>query len=181
VKFSARELVLLLATVGALLFGVTALVFRPKWQEWQDLGKERGNLRQLIQFDRALIDQRGKWDGEMAELSRMLSRQPAGQKTDVHFLSIMDRLASKNGLTILRRQVGEEKPQGEVYELPIECRDWEGSLDALVHFLFDLQSEGAMFDVRQLMVRPREGPGLRGRFMLYCAYPRGPAESGAGN
>jgi hypothetical protein len=63
-----------------------------------------------------------------------------------------------------------------VYELAIDCREWEATLDPLVRFLFDLQSEGAMFDVRQLMIKPKGKGVLRGRFALYCAYTREASE-----
>ena len=80
-------------------------------------------------------------------------------------------------MKISKRQPGEEKQQGEVYELPIECREWEGSLDAITHFLFDLQSEGAMMDIRHLLIKPKGEGVLGGRFWLHCAYTRG-QESG---
>jgi hypothetical protein len=86
----------------------------------------------------------------------------------------MDGLASRNGVKIITRQVGEEEQAGEIYELPIECKDLEGTLQGLVRFLFDLQNEDAMLDIRQFYVKPK-GKGdvlLRGRFTLYCAYTR---------
>ena len=83
-----------------------------------------------------------------------------------------DRLCDER---ILKRQVGEEEKHGDVYELPIDCRDWEATLDSLTHFLFDLQAENAMLDVRQLLIRPnKDASKLRGRFLLNCAYTRGP-------
>jgi hypothetical protein len=174
-RFSAREIALALATVSVLLFSLTALMFRNRWPEWTEQRREMVNLKELIRLDREMIAQRERWESELGTLSRQLSRHGATEQMDVHWLSVMDRIAAKNGITISRRQVGEEKRQGEVYELPIECKDWEGDLDALVHFLFDLQSEGAMFDVRQLLTKPK-GQLLRGRLMLYCAYTR---ETGA--
>lgn len=170
-KMSARELVLLLVTVGVILFGSSALLVRPRWREWKTLTAEKASLDQQMVLDQTLIGQRDRWQQEMDALSRMLARQPAGEPADIYFLSVMDRLATESGVTILRRQVGEEKPQGDVFELPIECKDWEGDLSSTVHFLFALQSEGAMFDIRQLLIRPK-GDRLRGRFLLYGAYVR---------
>jgi len=89
----------------------------------------------------------------------------------------MDSVATRNGFTIARRQTGKEAEVGDVYELPIDCKDWEGSLESLVKFLYDLNREGAMLDVRQLYVRPSNKPGyLKGTFTLYCAYMRGDVE-----
>jgi len=107
----------------------------------------------------------------------MLPTLPAGRNTDVHWLELMDNMASKNGIKIIKRQAGEEKKMGEVYELPVECKEWEGSLDSMSHFLFDMQSEGGMLDIRQLLVKPTGKDVLRGRFTLYCAYMKEPQKA----
>ena len=87
-------------------------------------------------------------------------------------------IASESGLSIIRRQAGEERQEGDVYELPIECKEWEGSLESLVKFLYAVHAEGAMLDVRKLFIRPgssaagKAATGLRGSFTLFCAYLR---------
>lgn len=87
----------------------------------------------------------------------------------------MDSLATANNLSISRRQAGKEISVGDVYELPIEVKDWEGSLESLVKFLYALQSDdGAMLNVRALYMRPSSRRGfLKGTFTLACAYMRG--------
>jgi hypothetical protein len=50
-------------------------------------------------------------------------------------------------------------------------------LDAIVKFLYDLQSQGAMMDVRKLMMKPhgvapQGGYLMKGRFSLTCAYTK---------
>lgn len=173
-KLSSREIVLGVATLSVALFGGTALLARPKFRVWKDMRARQAELRSQIELDRRLVAQREGWDKKLSEVSKLLPVQPAGKKMHVHWLSIMDRLAAKHGVTIRKRQAGEEKRQGDVYELPIECRDWEGSLESIVNFLFELQSEGAMLDIRQLLIKPKgKNTGqLRGRFTLYCAYTR---------
>lgn len=179
---SRRELILLMATLGAALFGLSVLAARPRVREWRDLRVERAELRRQIQRDRDLIATRTRWETELAGLSTQLPQFAPDAKMDVHWLSVMDRIAGKHGVKILQRQAGEEKRDGDLYELPVECRDWAGSLDSLVRFLFELQAEGAMLDVRQLYVRPRK-PGdseLRGRFSLSCIYTREAPENRSG-
>ena len=75
---------------------------------------------------------------------------------------------------VVAGQVGAEKPVGDVFEIAIECKEWEGSLDALVHFLYDLESAGVMLDMRQMFMRPHPTNRglLRGTFTLHCAYMR---------
>lgn len=169
-----REWVLLLATGTVALFGVSILAGRSKVREWKDLRVERAELRRQVQRDRALIATRPQWDAQLALLSTQVPQFAANAKVDIHWLSVMDNLASKNGVKILAREVGKEKRSGNIYELPIECREWAGTLESLTRFLFEMQTEGAMLDVRQLLVRPRR-PGdseHRGRFSLSCVYTR---------
>jgi len=172
--------VLMLATAAVALFAGTALLARPKVDAWRDVRREQAEVRDQIERERRLLQTKDSWQKQFAELTKIIPVYPADKKMDVHWLSIMDELARKHGVNISKRQVGEEKKVGDVYELPIEGREWEGKLDAIVHFLFDLQSQGAMLDVRQLLIKPKEQKSdgvLRGRFTLYCAYMR---ERGAG-
>lgn len=171
-KVTPRELILFLATAGVALFGGTALLARPRLEAWKGLRRTQAELRQEIAADRRLIESRAVWDGEFEKLKTFLPQFPAAQQMDVHWLTMMDEVAALHGVHISKRQVGEEKRTGDIYELPIEVRDWDGTLDALVHFLFELQQRGAMLDIRQLFMKPNETKQLRGRFVLYCAYTR---------
>jgi len=174
VKFSSREAMLALVAAAVILFGGSAMLVKPKLVYWKELRAKQGDVIQHIEQDKRLVAERGKWTNQLEALSKMLPQHPADKKVDVYWLSIMDNLASKHGVKISKRQAGEEKKQGDVYELPIDCNEWEGNLDSIVHFLFDLQSEGAMLDIRQLLIKQKEKGLLRGRFSLCCAYTRAP-------
>ena len=171
-KIAPREAVLGLITTTVALFAVSYMAARPKIAQFREIEQEQINIRKQIQYNKDAIAEKQKWAKEYAKLSKMMPTLPAGKKTDAHWLEIMDNIASKNGVKIFKRQAGEEKKMGNVYELPLECKEWEGTLDSMLHFLFDMQSEGAMLDIRQLSVKPQGKDVLRGRFMLYCAYMR---------
>ena len=171
-KISHREIVLTLATVTVALFGASALLVKPRLQEWKSLRTDEEEARKQIEMDTRLIAQKGVWAKKFAKLSEALPRQPADKEVDVYWLSVVDELAKKNTIQIRRIEAGKEQRQGDVSELPIECKEWEGNLPGLVHFLFDLQSKGAMLDVRHLMIKPRAKGVLSGRFELSCAYMR---------
>ena len=173
-KLSQREYSLIIITVTAALFGVTILLARPKVEEWKNLRLEQNKLMSEMEKFKELVGNKDTWLNKFEELSKMLPQHPADKKVDVYWLSIMDNLAATHGVSISKRNAGEEKKMGDVYELPIEAKEWEGTLDAIVHFLFDLQSKGAMLDIRQLVMRPKGGGILRGRFILLCAYTRTP-------
>lgn len=171
-KLSRREAVLAVVAGAAILYGVTGIVIKPYIDRWKILREQRADTAWRMDQAERLIAQRERVAARLDALSAEVPVYPADQEMDVHWLSAMDRIAGKHGVNIARRQAGEEQRVGDAYELPIECRDWEGSLDAIVHFLFDLQSEGAMLDIRQLLIRPTGKGRLRGRFTLYCAYAR---------
>jgi Tfp pilus assembly protein PilO len=170
-RVSDRELLLATVTGAAILLGVSYLFVKPKWEQMKSLREEQAGVRKEIEQYRSAAMEREKWQKEMESVKGMLAKYPADQAMDVVWLSAMDNKARKNGVNITKRKAGEEKQVGDVYELPIECSDWEGSLSALTHFLFELQNEGAMFDVRQLKATQVRGSGeLRGGFTLFCAY-----------
>lgn len=159
-------------TGAVALFGVSLILAKPVVTRWGALRQEQDRLRADVAEYQELVGKREQWGKRMEELSRMMPQFPTDKKMDIHWLAFMDQTAAKNGLKINKRQHGEEKKIGDVYELPIMVQDWEGTLGALLHFLFDLQSEGAMLDIRQLMIKPKGGGVLRGSFVLYCAYTR---------
>lgn len=102
---------------------------------------------------------------------------PEGSAVDTHWLPMMDNAAKENNIKIAQRSIKGEEAFGDVTELTIECRDWEGRLDALVWFLYDLETrKDAMMDFRALTIKPSsKNPGiLQGSFTLNCAYMREP-------
>ena len=184
-KISPRELVLLVATASVALFGGTAILARPHIDAWKDAVEKQLKAHSEIEKSSRLIQSRELWAKKFDELGRKIPQFPADKPMDVHWLSMMDDIAARHSLTISKRQVGEEKKVGDVYELPIEVKEWDGQLEAITHFMFDLQAAGAMLDLRQLYIKPKEDRSLRGRFTLYCAYTRlhaapKPEKEGAG-
>src|SRR3989339_852267 len=171
-RLSQRELILAMATGAVVLFGLSVILSKSKIEEGKEIVKKQEELSAQIQRNREIINSREIWEKKLNELQKALPEYPVDKKMDVQWLSAMDQLATKHGVKILKRQAGEEKVVGDVYELPIECKEWEGNLNAIIHFLFDLQSQGAMLDIRQLQVKPKAGDVLRGYFSLYCAYAK---------
>jgi len=172
VKLSRREAVFGLLTGVVALFGVSAIVAKPTFDRWVEMRRDRATILQQIEKDKVMAGKRGEWSTRFDEISKVLPPFSADKKMDVHWGAIMDSQASKNGVVISKRRVGEEKKVGDLYEMSIDCQDCEGTLDAMMRFLFDLQQQGAMLDVRQLLLKPKSATVLRGRFTLYCAYTR---------
>lgn len=128
-----------------------------------------------VQKERKLIAERTKWIDRYDEEREKMPLFPEGEDVKTHWLRRMDALAEQNHVWIFSRDPGQEQQVGDVYEMPIDVKNWEGGLDPLVKFLYALEhAEGAMFDVQAIMMRPSSHKGaLRGSFTLSCAYMRG--------
>ena len=174
-RISEREMILGTSTLAILLIAVTVIVGKPVLDKYKDLGAKIDQQKMLLEKQQGMIASRADWDARFVTISELMPEFPADRKMDIHWLTVMDQIATKNGLIITKRQVGGEKQIGDVYELTIDVREWEGTLDALTHFLFDLQDLGVMLDIKQLYVKPLDANKLRGRFTLNCAFSRGSA------
>ncbi len=167
-----REIVLLVATASVALFGVTSLLARERLAEWRELSAEQQRVREAIAESRALVGERDAWQAKLDAVKEMVPGFPRDRDMTVHWMGLIEAVAGRHGLRIQKHQGGEERRIGDTYELPIEIRECEGSLEAFVRFLFDLQSQGAMVDVRYLRVKPKDKTLLTGRVNLFCAYTR---------
>jgi hypothetical protein len=169
-----REKALAAATLMALLYGLLGLSVRGRLEAYRTQRSLYRDLELRLKGCHELIGQRGQWDAQYAGLQHLMPVFSLDRRVDTYWLRVMDRLAAKNSATIVKPQIGAEQQVGDVFEMPIECREWESSLESLVGFLYDLQTEGVMLDVRQLFVKPTPGAPdrLRGTFTLYCAYMR---------
>lgn len=171
-KISARESLLGLITVSVLLFAGTGILGRSKIDDFKELRSEQAQVRSSLERNNALIGQKAKWIARMEKFQGEMPRFPLNKSMDVYWSNEVEKKANSHSLKMLKHEAGSERREGLIYELPIECRDWEGTLDSLVRFLFDLQSKGAMLDVRYLLVKPKDKTIRRGRFSIYCAYMR---------
>lgn len=170
---TAKEKNMLLVIIVLVLYAVAALFYRKQKVEWTKQANVLKNARRKYARERALIAATSEWDEKYTTMRSLMPVFPYEQDVATHWLNLMDTVASQNKLSISRRQIGKEEEVGDVFELPLECKNWEGTLESLVRFLYGLHKEGAMLDVRQLFMRSAGQPGyLKGTFSLYCAYMR---------
>ena len=171
---SAKEKNMLMVIVVLVLYAVAALCYKKQKVAWERGAKSFANARKKYERECALIDASSEWDEKYKTMCSLMPVFPHEKDVATHWLNTMDTVASEKALVISRRQIGKEEEVGDVFELPVECKNWEGTLESLVGFLYGLHKEGAMLDVRQLFVKPSSKPGyLKGTFSLYCAYMRG--------
>jgi len=170
VKLKPRETILLVVTALAALYGLTSLMAGRYIEKWQELRATEHQLSRLVAAQEGLIEQTDRWTQELVALDGVLPHLEAGRQADVYWRNVVDNAAAQHKLDLLNVEDGDPKLQGGAYELPIDVRSWEGTLDALIHFLFALQRDGAMIDTQYLRIKAKNKTLRSGRFTLSCAY-----------
>lgn len=172
---SLKEKAMVAMLVVVLLYaGAAVLWFVSAESAWKKAVKRYADAKKTYLREERLIGEKRKWTEAYDTEKAAMPTFAAGKTTDTTWLSKMDEVALRNKIQISQRQGGKEIAEGDVLELPIEVKSWEGSLEALVKFMHELEnsSEG-MFDVRALNFKPSSKRGyLRGSFTLTCAYMR---------
>ena len=161
----------------AVLYAAAALFwFMSQADAWTKSAKKYQRERDRFHKEERDIAGRAKWAAayeEEREKMPLFSQDEKG--VDTHWLERMDAIAAENSVAIMQREARPEAQKEDVFELPIEVKNWEGSLQSLVGFMNALQgADGAMFDVRSISIKPSAHKGfLKGSFTLSCAYMRG--------
>lgn len=164
------------AVVGVIaLYAVAVLTwFFYAEAAWTKAAKSYDKARETYQREVKLIGEKRKWTEAYETEKAAMPTFEAGKATDTTWRRKLDEFAEKHHIAISSAQTGKETEAGDVLELPIEVRSWEGSLEALVRLMHELENTSdGMFDITQLNFRPSSKKGyLRGSFTLNCAYMR---------
>ena len=167
----------MIAAIGGVvvLYAVAVgLWFMSQEQAWKTAVKKYESAEKKTLSEKKLISQRQKWNDAYEEEKAQMPTFAFGKATDTTWLQKLDELAEKHHISISQRQPGKEIEKGDILELQIEVRNWEGALESLVKFMHELEntSEG-MFDVGYLNFKPSSKKGyMKGSFTLTCAYMR---------
>jgi hypothetical protein len=166
-------MVISVATLFTLLFGLTYWLGGSKIAEHREMREQKERLSRQIELNRRILDEKEKWTGRLAELQEQLPVYDRKVYITGEIQKQIKRIADKNKLDFTKSRSDSEKRVGSLYELSVVC-DWEGGLDALVHFLYEINEEGLRYDVRELSVRPdaKRAGILRGDMTIACAYRR---------
>jgi Tfp pilus assembly protein PilO len=169
-----RETILAVITLFAVLAGGTYWLLEPRLEAWQSANEEVDYLMARHAASQRLIAQRGDLDQRLNVLRERLPQYPVGMDVITsQLLRNLQGFADEHGLTLIRREPEPEREIGDLFEAAITCT-WEGELNALVRFLYALQAQGAIVDIRQLTITPVQGAPnrLRGNFTVDYAYSR---------
>ena len=165
-----------MATLGVVvLYAIAVGVwFLSAESAWKKAAKNYAKAKETYQKEVKLIGEKQKWADAYEDEKAQMPTFEAGKATDTTWRRKLDEIAEKHHFLIASAQTGKEVEAGDVLELPIDVKSWEGSLEALVRLMHELEntSEG-MFDITQISFRPSSKKGyLRGSFTLNCAYMR---------
>ncbi len=149
-----------------------------KASDWNKSQRKYEDAVKQYRRERALIAKRAYWEDAYESERSKMPMFPEGETVGTHWLGRMDAIANENHMAISTRAAGNEEEVGDVFELPVEVKSWEGALESLVKFLYALEhAEEAMFDVKAIDIRTSSHKGyLKGQFTLTCAYMRGDVE-----
>ena len=166
--------------VGAILgmivlYAVAAgLWFFCQESAWKKAAKAYRKARDAYRSECRLIESKPEVKESYEAAKANIPTFESGKATDTTWLRKVGELAENHHIVIGQRQAAKEIEAGEVLELPIEIRSWEGSLESLVKLMHELENTSdGMFDIRALNFKPSSKKGyLKGSMTLTCAYMR---------
>ena len=166
----------LMAMVGvvALYAVAVGLWFFSAEGAWKRAARNYEKARDTYQKEVKLIGEKRKWTEAYETEKAAMPTFEAGKATDTTWRRKLDEIAERNRIVISSAQTGKEVEAGDVLELQIEVKGWEGCLESLVKFMHELENTNdGMFDITQINFKPSSKKGyLRGSFTLNCAYMR---------
>lgn len=166
----------ILAILGVIALYAFAVIlwFVSAESSWKKAAKTYDKAKRTYEAEVKLIGEKRKWVDAYENEKATMPTFESGKATDTTWRRKLDEIAARHNIVIASAQTGAEVEAGDVLELPIEVRSWEGSLEALVRFMHELENTNdGMFDITQLNFKPSSKRGyLRGSFTLNCAYMR---------
>lgn len=170
-KISRRETFLGLAALTVILFGITYWLAGSRIAEQRQIKVEKARLLHQIDLHKRILAAKDGWYSRLEELQAQLPIYDDKTAITAELLKLIKRTADEHGLDLVRTQPYREEQTSSLYELGVSC-NWEGTLESLIRFLYDLQKQGVRFDVLQLNAQPdaQRDRILKGSMIIDCAY-----------
>ena len=166
----------ILAVLGMVVLYAFAVIlwFSSAESSWTKAAKTYDRAKKTYENEVKLIGEKRKWVDAYENEKATMPTFESGKATDTTWRRKLDEIAGRHNIIISSAQAGAEIEAGDVLELPIEVKSWEGCLESLVKFMHELENTNdGMFDITQLNFKPSSKRGyLRGSFTLNCAYMR---------
>ena len=176
---SRRDRMIIAIVVVVALYALAAFLwFTGRGDAWSRARKAYDKEVTTFEREKALIRDRDLWE-ERAETKRL--RMPLVGEDEMpatRWERIIENLAEKYHVSVGKglKASQVEEDHGGVWEMPVEVKYDNTSLQRLVEFLYAVnKTEDAMMDVREIeiAVRGRNVGALNGKLVLTCAYLKG--------
>lgn len=164
--------------VVALYIGAVCFWFMGQEREWSKAARTYERAVRTYNDQAELIAQRHEWVERFEDEKSKIVMFKEGTDTDTTWQRKMNEIAARHNVFISSSQAGKAvvgEDVEELEELEIEVKTWEGSLESLVKFMYELETTAeGMFDLKSLNFKPSPKSGyMKGNFVLTCAYMRG--------
>ena len=176
---SRRDRMIIAIVVVVALYALAAFLwFTGRGDAWSRARKAYDKEVATFEREKALIRDRDLWE-ERAETKRL--RMPLVGEDEMpatRWERIIENLAEKYHVSVGKglKASQVEEDHGGVWEMPVEVKYDNTSLQRLVEFLYAVnKAEDAMMDVREMeiSVRGKNVGALNGKLVLTCAYLKG--------
>jgi hypothetical protein len=172
-QFNKRETTLMMWVLGAALVGISYYAGSGWWKTYQQQGGEIKDYDQALFAQEVTLGTKPDLQRELRMLESQLPTYPAGQNITSLQLAKLVKIAQASKLQLGTKKADEPRKFGDrdLYEMEIRST-YQGALEPLTYFLYNLQSEGAALDIRRMTISPVSGqPGrVKGDFRLDSAY-----------
>ena len=177
---SRRDRMIIAIVVVVALYALAAFLwFTGRGDAWARARKAYDRELATLEREKALIRDRDLWE-ERAETKRL--RMPLvgeGDMPATRWERIIEGLAEKYHVSVGKglKASQVEEDHGGVWEMPVEVKYDNTSLQRLIEFLYAVNKAGdAMMDVREIEINAARGKNagaLHGKIVLTCAYLKG--------
>ena len=173
---SRRDRMIIAIVVVVALYALAAFLwFTGRGDAWARVRKAYDRELATLEREKALIRDRDLWE-ERAETKRL--RMPLVGEDEMpatRWERIIENLAEKYHVSVGKglKASQVEEDHGGVWEMPVEVKYDNTSLQRLVEFLYAVNTaEDAMMDVRELEIgaKGKNVGALNGKIVLTCAY-----------
>ena len=170
-KLARREM--WLAIVGGLgmAFFVTFWIVQDSLSDWKTASLAEKKVADKLRLTKKVLGKGPEVATLLEVLQRRLPRYGPDRDVTAEQMRTLDRIAQEQSFGLGQREPQAEGTNGVVREIVIHTA-WNSNLDALTHFLYALQTQDVIFDVRRLTVLPVQGSAdsLKGSLVINSAY-----------
>ena len=176
---SRRDRMIIAIVVVVALYALAVVMwFSGRGMAWTNARKGYERERNRYLREKALIHDRALWE-ERAEMKRL--RMPTvadGTVSARRWERVIEDLTTQYHVNTGKglKASEDEENHGGVWEVPVEVKFDNTSLQRLVEFLYAVNTaKGAIMDVRELevSVRGKNVGAMNGKMVLTCAYIKG--------